>query len=236
MKAALFAPAYNTPNRKDASGAFQPEARKFIAANKLAAMLSLFDSNRALPDRRAEVSRVLARQTDVQVFGFFCHGWRDGIQAGFRSRDVQTLADLMVLGGTHYCTVVLYACDAARDADADRDDDTQPGPGGEGGFADLVAQAMSSRGWQGRLLAHSTPGHTTTNPNVRVWSPGASERGAWLVEPRSKLWGPWRRALLSDLRFRYPFLSRSEIEAELGREASNEHGNEDKAIPAKGAA
>ena len=208
-RALVLAPAYDTPGRKDSSGAFQPEARRFVALNKLAATVALFDSNRALPDRRLECSRIISRHTDVQVFALFCHGWKDGLQAGWRLPQAQQLADLLVLAGTRAATVILYACDAARDADQDRKDDTQPGPGGEGGMADALAQAMQSRGWQGRLFAHSTPGHTTTNPWVRTWGPG--ERGAWVVEPGSDLWIAWKRALQGDLRLRFPFFSRDDL-------------------------
>lgn len=212
-RALCLAPAFNTPNRKDASGAFQPEARAFVASQQLAATIALFDSNRALADRRYECARIIARQTDLDVIALFCHGWRDGVQAGWRIPNAGHLADLLVLASRPTSTVILYACDAARDQDADRKDDTQPGPGGTGGFADVLDERMRARGWQGRLFAHSTPGHTTTNPYVRCWAPG--ERGQWVIEPSSADWRPWRAALQGDLRFRFPFLTRDEVRSVL---------------------
>jgi hypothetical protein len=218
-RALILAPAFDTPGRKDASGAFQPEARKFVAANGLLASVCLFDSNRAMTDRRYEAARAISRSSGVHVFALFCHGWKDGIQAGWRAKDAPALADLLVLAGSPACTVVLYACDAARDADADRDDDRQPGPGGEGGFADLLAQAMIARKWSGRLFAHSTAGHTTQNPHVRTWggdpAEHVQERGEWWIEPKSALWPAWRAALQGDLRFKFPFHTRAETKTLL---------------------
>lgn len=221
MKAFCLAPAHDTPNRKDASGAFQPEARAFVKASGLRATVTLFDSNRALADRRLESSRALARQTDVDVFAFFCHGWRDGLQCGWQIRKAGELADLLALAGRRTSTIILYACDAARDADADREDDKNPGPGGDGGMAAAIVTGLRARGWEGRLYAHATPGHTTRNPWVRFWGrmgPDAPwERGAWLVEPRTPLWPAWRAALAGDLRLKFPFLTRAEISAVLAQ-------------------
>lgn len=208
-RAFVLAPAFDSPGRKDVSGAFQPEARAFVRDQRLAATVALFDSSRAMVDRRYEAGRLLARQTDLEVIALFCHGWRDGLQCGWRAPQAGALADLLALASTGDSTVIWFACDTGRDADSERADDTNAGPGGEGGFADLVAQAMIARGWRGRLFAHATAGHTTRNPYVRVWS--AEERGAWVIDPKSSPWRAWVKALRGELRFRFPFLTRGQI-------------------------
>ena len=202
MRALVVAPAYDTPGRKDASGAFQPEARAFVKVNNLEAKISLFESSRALFDRRGIPQRALQSLHDLDVVAFFCHGWKGGIQAGWSTLQVTQLADLIREAGTPDVTVCLYCCDTAQDSDP-RTDDREAGPGGRGGFADLLANRLLETGWRGRLFGHATPGHTTQNPWVRFWAPG--KRGEWLVEPHSQHWAEWCRDLRGELRFTYPF-------------------------------
>lgn len=219
LRALILAPLYDTPGRKDASGAFLPESRKFVAANKLAAVVRGFDSNRALADRRRECALVLSRSTDLDVVALFCHGWRNGVQAGWTSAHAQGLADLIALASRPASVVCLYCCDTGRDQDADTQDDRQDSVGGQGGFADLLFEGLKVRGWRGRLFGHTTAGHTTTNPWVRIWGDwGECPRdGGWLVTPGSPLWPAWRAALQGDLRLKFPFMDEPEIRAVLER-------------------
>lgn len=218
-RALVLAPLYDTPGRKDASGAFQPEARKFVALNQLAATVALFDSNRALADRRYESARHLSRQTDLDVVALFCHGWKDGVQAGWTTKNVGDLGDLLALACKPSAVVALYCCDTGRDADTDRKDDAQAGPGGQGGFADLLVDRLRSRGWAGRLFGHTTAGHTSTNPNVRIWGEWGSSYGwadgEWLVEPGAPIWKRWRKAMQGDLRLTFPFQTIAQITSGL---------------------
>jgi hypothetical protein len=197
-------PAFDTPGRKDASGAFRPEAARLVKALGLHASSRIFDSNRAMPDRRMEVSTALAKCSDLDLVAFLCHGWRDGIQAGWRLPQVQDLAQRLVSACKPDAVIALYCCDTARDADEDRKDDTLGGPGGKGGFASALWLAMEQRGFRGTLWAHPTTAHTTMNPHVRVWRVDEEpELGDWACTPHSEHWVKWCRAMrLTEWRYR----------------------------------
>jgi hypothetical protein len=84
QKLLVFAPQHNSPNLKDATGAFQPEARSLL---ELAGSgeLVLFDNLKPFAQRKAQVIAALRarREAAFTSVAFLCHGWMDGIQAGF---------------------------------------------------------------------------------------------------------------------------------------------------------
>lgn len=224
MKALVFAPLHNTPGKRDVTGAFMPEARAFCLQHGLLAdQVKQFNNFVPMPARAVQVRQWIQREMvdSVDTVAFFAHGWKDGIQAGFRVADpagvasaarlAQSLADVC----TRTPTVILYCCDTARDDDTDREDDTRPGPGGNGGFADKLRDQLGHFGIAATIYAHTTAGHTTWNPWVRRFDPDEVAGGHWVVEPHSELWLRWRRALHGTLRFRFPFMSTAEIEHEL---------------------
>jgi hypothetical protein len=217
-KAFVCTPAYDTPGRKDASGAFNPEAKRLIKALGLRAVHKLFDSNRVMPDRRNEVSVSIGQVRELDMVAFLCHGWRDGIQAGWRSPGVTDLATRLVTACKPDAVIALYCCDTGRDGDADAADDTQKGPGGAGGFASALWQALEARGFVGTLWAHPTTAHTTMNPHVRVWRVDEEpELGDWACEPHSANWSKWQRAVRTT-EWRYRMLecqTADEIEAAI---------------------
>jgi len=73
---------------------------------------------------------------------------------------------------------------------------------GDGGFADKLRDAFCEAGmtWV-KVYAHTTAGHTTRNPYVRIFegqgSPIGGIGGQLLVQPGAKLWKTWRSALWS---------------------------------------
>lgn len=218
MGQVVFAPALNSVGRSDSTGAFIPEARAFLSAHGSSAKVHLFDNSLPMRLRRADVADRLAREPpgSVNVLAFFCHGWRDGIQAGYRLADVRALAEHLAPVAAPLPTIVLYACDAGRDGDAELADDQEPGPGGEGGFADALRAAMVRAGVRATIFAHTRPGHTTRNPHVRRFLPDEMGGGNWVVTPGSRLWPRWVQALReTTLRFRFPFMADSDLEAEL---------------------
>lgn len=226
MNLLCLAPEHNTEGKKDASGAFVPEARAFAQLH--GGHVAQVDNNDSYPARRAQsirlISEHVSRHGPLDAAGIFCHGWPTGLQLGFRSAQAPLLARTLTQGraaGRDTFVVVLYACDAGRDADDDRTDDQTQGIGGEGGFADLLCAAIGNLGHRARVLAHVTVGHTTTNPWLRVFSTDDQiAGGVWIVPPKSPLWGRWHRALQqTDLRFRVPFMSPSQVLAELTAQA-----------------
>lgn len=205
-KAFLCTPAYDTPGYKDASGAFNPEAKRLIKALGVRAVHKLFDSNRARSERRTEVQHALSNVRDLDLVAFLCHGWRDGIQAGWRTPTATDLATRLVAACKPDAVIALYCCDTGRDSDADAKDDTQKGPGGAGGFASALWVALAAQGFVGTLWAHPTTAHTTQNPHVRVWRVDEEpELGDWACEPHSEHWGKWVRAVRTT-EFRYRML------------------------------
>ena len=191
------------------TGAFAPEARAFTALH--GGVMRVFVNRNPKPQRFEQTMGFLRdfKGADLAAVAFFCHGYRSGLQCGATLENVHELAEAVRATGAPIC--ILYACDAARDADKDKADDMQDGPGGAGGVASIMARA-------GLLVdAHVTTAHTTQNPFVRRFHPDDdSDAGEWIVKPRSKLWRRWRLAL-KDVQFRltFPFRSTAEIRADL---------------------
>lgn len=215
-----IAPRANTPGVnprtgkpwRDASGAFQIEARAFARLHR--GRYVTFDNLAPQAERFADVIDLLTgRRADVVAF--FMHGYRTGLQCGVTLRNVHVLAATLRDCGAK--VVPLMACDAARDADRDRKDDMEDGPGGAGGFASVLARS----GFQ--IDAHANPQHATKNPNVRRFLPDdGTDAGEWLVEPGSEHWRAWCRALQEDQGFRlsFPLWSRERVVAELAARAA----------------
>jgi hypothetical protein len=204
-----LAPRHNTAGKHDATGAFQPEAIRFLKHWELPKN-SLQTFNNQLPrrERRNAVARQIKLAGQFETLALFCHGSKGGVQLGYDVLSCKSLASLLVAAGCH--TVVLYCCDTARDLDPDREDDLEPGPGGDGGFADCLRDWTARLGRPCRVFGHAVVGHTTKAPWVRVFEPGEGQGGEWLVEPRSPGWREWRRLLdQTNHRFVYPFTLKS---------------------------
>ena len=219
MTAIAICPTTNAPGKHDVTGAFYPEARAFCELH--GADLLRFDNTAPKPKRRVEVEQgISSKHGMIDTVAIFCHGWKSGIQTGHTIRTAQRLADAIAGISQPWVSVALYACDAARDADASRSDDQTAGPGGEGGFADALRDAMVSAGLNGgHVDAHTVTAHATKAPYVRRFpvEPGQTG-GEWLIAPGSPEWGRWRRRLQSDRAFRlsFPRWTRERVLAELG--------------------
>jgi hypothetical protein len=213
----VFAPAHNSNGKVDAQGAFQPEARAFCLAHGIREPVKLFDNGRPMPSRFSEMLAWLdmCRPGTVDAVAFFCHGFKTGLQCGVTTMNAPRFATALERICTPAPRIIMYVCDAARDADDDRADDCLPGPGGEGGFADQLRDELVKRGVMATLYAHATVGHTTRNPFVRRFDSDDLAGGRWIVEPHSARWRAWAMALRGPMRFRYPFMTQAEIDAEL---------------------
>lgn len=217
-------PSSNSPGKQDATGAFLPQARAFAEFHGYSgdSVMRYFDPAQSIFARRASCNAALrALRLPIKSLAFFCHGYRRGLQAGYQTGHVAELAELlaahgrMVEGGW----VLLYACDTGRDADEDTQDDRLPGPGGDGGFADALRDALEKRRLTISVMAHTTRGHTTENPNVRRFVAGTGGLGGeWYVDPTSPLFQRWARALKdphSTLKWRFPTMTPLELASEL---------------------
>jgi len=178
MRLALV-PVGNSPGKHDASGAFHPEAKRWVAAGGIVAC---FDNRAAYP-KRARACLEQVRQYRPETLAFFCHGLKSSLQAGFRKQaNVGELATACVHAGVE--RIVLYACEAGK-------------PGG------LAQELHRLSGIP--VYAHTTSGHTTCNPYVVVYDRDRP-LGEYLVKPGSARWRDWVEALRGHGRFAFPFL------------------------------
>jgi len=207
-----FAPRNNAEGKRDATGAFQPEARAW-AAHVGGAEVAIFENERPKRLRKAEVLERIRGAKNLSQLAFFCHGWTNGIQAGIGVPDLPELAAALEETSPNVdVRVTLYCCSTGGG-----------GNGGDGGFADELRDALCRRGMVRCVVdAHTTPGHTTTNPHVRRFVGTGTEHGgaggSWIVSPGSALWPRWRSMLRSgDLRFSFPLLGVEEIHTLLAR-------------------
>jgi hypothetical protein len=222
MRMLLFVPDQDTPGKKDVSKAFLPEAQAFARFHGVdpAAAIRRFPSGSALEVRRMACTLELRKvAAPLDVVGFFCHGWKAGIQAGWLREHNLLFARQLAVCTALDAYVLLYACDTGRDADLDVDDDRNPGPGGDGGFADGVRDACDVLGRHVTVMGHATTGHCSMNPHARYFAPQCGGQGGhWYVEPKSHLWPLWVAALRdprSTLRYRFYSMSPAQIAAEL---------------------
>jgi hypothetical protein len=221
-----FVPKYNSEGKKDATGAFHPEAAAFKALARPGGAIYQFDNNKPMAARRKEILRVLEGCTDDYVrmpttVAFFCHGWADGIQAGFTRKTVGELARAISLAtGGDNGTVPLFCCSTGDD---EQDDPLESAGFGDNSFADKLRDALCAEGeTYCRVMAHSKPAHTTMNPKALFFEgmgvPDGGVGGYAPVGPKSPNWAAWKRALQkTDLRFRFSYMTPAEIHAELSK-------------------
>jgi hypothetical protein len=219
-----IAPAYDRPGvnpatgrpYRDATQAFQPEAEEFARLH--GGRVATFDSRANEIARLQETLQILKAERGAghAAIGLFMHGFRSGMQCGFRLWNVSDAARALTAALAPGGVVALYACDAARDTDSDRKDDTAKGPGGAGGFASRLAAALGPAArW---VDAHATAAHTTKNPHLRRFlTSDATDDGLWIVEPGAPAWKAWAARLQKDREFRlsFPFETIEAIRAGL---------------------
>jgi len=205
----------------DWRGAFCVEAQRLASLYQLpAASVVEIDISREDAARRRQVFEALraAGPDPLDLVALICHGWDSGIQLGFRLQHVGLLAAALASAGAATLAVVLYACSTAKGQGG------QPGTAGaDDSFAVQLAHALRALAPKGappywiRVDAHVTAGHCCSNPYV--WRSEGPQDSGWLIAPTSPLWARWTQELAdrahSTLRFRFPLMTREEIEAEL---------------------
>lgn len=211
----------NVKGRHDATGAFIPEAKRFAKVNNVPEhnMLGVPCVGMKAAKRREIVLDFLYTMRDqpVEMVAWFAHGWSQGIQFGFTKKHITELVNYLpsyTLQQKH----VLYACSTASTNEKTRN---VKSPGTDGGFADLLRDEMAfcdysdySGGW---VDGHLQPGHTTRNPYVFRFNTYTSDTfgGKYIVDPNSVNWRKWVKALKTDFRFKFPYMTVREIESYL---------------------
>lgn len=220
----VFVPGFNTPGKKDVTGAFEPEARRYMkTVCDLKSSIVTLDNRRPFDKLASGVLDAISMADDGPYDGvaFFCHGWKSGIQLGFNNRNVEQLARAVYALFQHsFPVIALYCCSTGGDVKSSK---TSPGTG-DNSFADLLRDALcreiSADGDAPfcRVMAHETVAHTTKNPRVRFFdgfgSPDGGMGGYRPVKLNGELWKTWVKELRSDeseLRFRMPHMEVSEI-------------------------
>ncbi len=216
-----FAPAHNSHGKRDATAAFIPEANRLVKAAGGGAV-DLFDNRKPMARRRREVlaALALAKDQDFTSVAFLCHGWEDGIQAGFNRRTVGQLAKAIQDVVQHSFTTVPLLCCSTGD---DPTDQWRTGAGGDGSFADRLRDGLCDSGAiYCRVWAHTTKGHTTRNPNVMILdglgTPEGGVGGQMVARAGTPLFRKLKKALWAkrgDFRFRAPYMTRQAIMAEV---------------------
>lgn len=203
-----------TPDRNvhstDFKGAFEPESLTFMQVVPGRHKLIKFDASKGMPTRQRQVFDELeaCKGADYSGVACFCHGWHNGIQAGIRTADIPQFVRLICaatkngVDAKDVLYVPLYCCSTAASTDTP---EAASETGGDGGFADTLRDVFcaQSKPWV-RVYAHTTAGHTTRNPQARVFegkgSPIGMVGGEALVRqppPKNPLWPIWRDALMS---------------------------------------
>lgn len=222
----IFVPLHNSKGKKDVTGAFLPEAKKFVALAGKGSRIERFDNSKNLIARRSEVLQKmqLAKKQGFTSIAFFCHGWSNGIQAGFLRNHVALLAESIEevvrrsdVAAYEETVTVLFCCSTG--------DDPQDGPTasgtGDNSFADKTRDALCGVGIVNcRVVGHTTVAHTTMNPMVIFMDgmgvPSGGVGGYHPVKPGSADWARWKKALrTTDLRLRMPYMTPAEIHEEL---------------------
>lgn len=203
VNALIFAPATNEPGKRDADE-FRREALKFAKHHGIPeTRLVAFENDASRAARRTQVLDALAGRTGLDCVAFFCHGWRDGIQAGFGGLTVVRLARALYESCKPGARIPLYCCSLAAGE-----------VGGDGGFADALRDELVGKLPGAVIDAHDRAGHTTRNPYVRrfVVGPERERGGQWIVAPTDPKFTAWRKALADGaLKYEFPWMGADEI-------------------------
>lgn len=204
-------------HRRDYTGAFLPEAKRYLQyVTDPRYDVVHIDISKPMKHRKAQLYEALEQQSGpISTLVFFCHGYTRGLQMGLRLKDTGEFAERLSRIAIWQLRVALYACSAGGSSE-------KGALGGDGGFADLLRDALCRAGLDFcQVDAHTTKGHTTRNPYVRRFSGDGSAAGGqggnWIVRPRSPLWAQWRKSLRGSLRFRFPGMPLYRIHDELMR-------------------
>jgi hypothetical protein len=227
MEGLIFTPDRNSHGKRDYTGAFRPMAKKFAKHHKLSDRYIIkIDVSKPMKKRRQQVLDAITKHQEevgslLDSVSFFCHGYPRGIQCGFSWRGKVTAGEALdPLAAAIYessdrtdICVPLYCCStaSARQKNA---------PGGDGGFADELRDALCRQGaTENRVVGHTTVGHTTNNPYVRFFDgslmPAGGTGGYWIARPGGPLWRKWAKFLRAGGWMDMPFMDLPEIRTKL---------------------
>lgn len=196
-----IAVTFNRPGKKDGDE-FGREAESLEKRHGFHLVKLNEDNYRKMRDAVFESVRV-HRPKQLAIF---CHGLRRSLQV-LKWSDLEEFCGLFAAnrppGRVRIC---LYACSAGG---------PQDGPDhGDGSIADAMRDLLWGHRVESIVYAHTTAGHTTRNPHVRVFRSPAGMGGFDLVSKRSALWRRWVSLLAhrrSALRLDFPWIEPEEL-------------------------
>ncbi len=159
----------NSPGKKDASGAFEPESKAMTRI--------LRDMGRNVTHIRVRTDSYENKHTmrgwlldkinrthkengnPLSAVSIFCHGWRTGVELlPTREQGAKEVAQVLAARGVKYFN--LFACSTG-----------EPNPNGN--WAQWVVEECVQLGHKMLVFSHEPAGHTTWNPNINLyWSDG----------------------------------------------------------------
>ena len=153
-KPLAFACSRNSPGKRDASGAFMPEAQAWCKENQ--AVLHPVDPETGMCTMRNYILKVIEMAGPVPCCAFFCHGWATGMQLGFKGDADAALLGRALATENPDCVVIFYACSMGQ----------------------RFARQVAAAGPDIEVWSHESRGHTTRNPML-VWSMGGTTIPLW---------------------------------------------------------
>lgn len=201
----VFAPKNNKPFRKDAAE-FRSEASKFFEAYPGTGSVTVIDNGMSELLQEGQVIDALKHLEGTSFdVAFFCHGFKNRIQFGFRGPNgARRLAARISKGrtGPGVLRCMFYCCSVAADED---------------NWFNWFCDELERLGCLYWAVGHSTSGHTTKNPYVKYRGSTRSYSGAaYLVRPGCPKWPDWVTSLKTEHRFFYPYETISDTTEQLG--------------------
>lgn len=212
LKHLVFTPDRNHTGN-DFKGAFKPESDRYkLWYESRGDTVEIHRIDTTHPGgSRTEVETIVEATAGIDRLAFFCHGWREGMQMGYRSSTEDDRQRLLMLAGRIYrqstpnLRVALYACLA--------------GKGGDGSFADVLFESLRASGCADvSVFAHTDAGHATRNADAILFSP-AHPSGEVIAERKTPMYRRFDARLddkADDLRWRAPYMTVEELRQELG--------------------
>jgi len=213
VKAFVITGDRNSEGRRDFVGAFDVEAKNFMKLHKIPNECRLkVDLSKGELGRKKQVIDFFQRMADLGYrsshTALFCHGFTARVELGFR---IGTVGDLVkcltcVKVPNEPVGVILYCCSTGDG----------PGKDGDNGFADKLRDKLCEMGEVNCVVeAHVTAGHTTTNSQKKRYmgmgSPIGGVGGNWIVAPGTPSFVKWRKALQTEFRFKFHWMTIAEI-------------------------
>lgn len=211
MNHIIFYTATNRPLKKDATGAFVPEAKKYsnylkrVFPNAHVVLVPIKTRGRMAWQMRKQVEAAFLKyngEVEFDGVSFFCHGWKTGMQFGYKwESGAKRLMKVIEKNNIEVKMINFYSCLVCKDAE---------------NFARWIYKAKTTFTGNFQVFGHYTAGHTSTNPNIKIyldafkpfmWSKREYDSYNMLVSPtNSDATKKEMRNDESNLRFAMPFV------------------------------